>query len=337
LTESGLAAAANAFREGSRSFAGAARLFDPRVRRSATLLYAWCRYCDDLVDGQGLGLGAPRLAAGQSVLDDMLAQTRAALLGRPRAGTPYEGLAEVVARHAIPPRYPMDLVAGFAMDVRGTRYDTLADTLTYCYHVAGTVGVMMALVMGVRDEETLDLACDLGIAFQLTNIARDVGDDAEAGRVYLPRDWLLADDVDPAGLADPAGRRGVERTVARLLDEADLYYASARVGITRLPLRSALAVGAAWEIYRAIGVAVRRRGCAAWDRRAATSGRDKLRLAAAGVLRALVGRFMVIEPAIRRGSLWSRASLPNGSPVMIKRQRPDRRFGTLETREIRNG
>ena len=90
----------------------------------------------------------------------------------------------------MPHRYPLEHLDGFVMDVEGREYHTLTDTVEYCYHVAGVVGVMMAYIMGVRDEPTLDRATDLGLAFQLTNICRDVVEDAEVGRVYLPLDWL---------------------------------------------------------------------------------------------------------------------------------------------------
>ena len=301
-----LHAAEAALRQGSRSFAGASCLFDARVRRSATLLYAWCRHCDDLVDGQSLGRNGPAPAAAAGILDEIRRETRAALGGRPRPGTPYEGLAEVVLRHGIPVRYPLDLVEGFAMDVQGRRYETLSDTIVYCYHVAGAVGVMMALVMGTRDEETLDRACDLGIAFQLTNIARDVADDAAAGRVYLPRRWLLEDGVAPESLAGADGTAPAGRTIGRLLDAADRYYASASAGIGRLPLRSALAIAAAREIYRAIGVKAREASSAAHGGRVSTTRAEKLALGAAGCVKGLA-LFAAPPASPRPDGLWTRS------------------------------
>ncbi len=112
----------------------------------------------------------------------------------------------------------MDHLDGFVMDVEGREYRTLTDTVEYCYHVAGVVGVMMAYIMGVRDEPTLDRATDLGLAFQLTNICRDVVEDSEVGRVYLPRDWLAEAGVPIDGIADPVNRDGVFEVVRRILD-----------------------------------------------------------------------------------------------------------------------
>ncbi|MEQ1695350.1 MAG: phytoene/squalene synthase family protein, partial [Hyphomicrobiaceae bacterium] len=176
---------------GSKSFAGAARLFSPEVRASAYMLYAWCRHCDDAIDGQELGFNSAGAAgvASAATLAALRKNTIAAIEGG--ASEPiFLALQTVAAKHQIPAVYPLDLIEGMAMDVRGQEYRALQDTLTYSYHVAGCVGVMMAMIMGVRDPATLQRACDLGLAFQLTNIARDVAADASVGRVYLPGDWL---------------------------------------------------------------------------------------------------------------------------------------------------
>ena len=154
--------------KGSKSFAGAARLFAPKVRDDAYMLYAWCRHCDDVIDGQDLGFAA---AATDSLsvderLADLKAKTVAAVEGE--ADEPvFIALSRVVAKHRMDRRYPLDLLDGFAMDARGHTYFTLDDTVLYSYHVAGVVGVMMAIIMGVRDTPTLNRASDLGIAFHL--------------------------------------------------------------------------------------------------------------------------------------------------------------------------
>jgi phytoene synthase len=275
-----------AIQQGSKSFALAARLFAPRTREGAILLYAWCRHCDDVTDEQALGFRTGQRSADRA--EDRLAslerETRRALAGEAVEGPAFAALQEVVRRHRIPERHPLDHLKGFSMDVEGVRYETLDDCCRYCYHVAGVVGVMMAYVMGARGEDTLDRASDLGLAFQMTNIARDVMDDAEAGRVYLPEDWLREAGVPPAEIARPEHRPAVHAVTERLLDEAERYYASAQVGLARLPLRSAWAVATARRVYRDIGRLVRERGAGAWERRASTGkGRKILQaLAAAG-------------------------------------------------------
>jgi len=156
------------------------------------------------------------------------------------------------------------------MDVEGRTYRTLQDTLLYAYHVAGVVGVMMAQVMGVHDIATLRRASDLGLALQLTNIARDVIEDAKVGRLYLPAEWLGAVAEHPTVVTDPANRAVVFAATERLLVEAEHYYASARWGLKDLDFRSAWAVAAARGVYRQIGLTVRAAGPAGMDRRAST-------------------------------------------------------------------
>ena len=172
---------------GSKSFAAASRLFAPATREGAVLLYAWCRHCDDLIDGQHLGRGiGDRPATPRVILARLRDQTCAVFRGETPTDPAFAAFAAVVRRHEIPEDYALAHLDGFAMDVEGRVYQRFDDTLEYCYRVAGVVGLMMAHVMGVRRPDILDRACDLGIAFQLTNIARDVIEDAVIGRIYLP-------------------------------------------------------------------------------------------------------------------------------------------------------
>jgi phytoene synthase len=266
--------------QGSKSFAMAARLFDRRTRARAMLLYAWCRHCDDQIDGQELGLPQrqPDRALQEERLQALHRQTRSAMAGEAQQGAAFQSFQRVVSECDIPARYPLELLDGFAMDVRGERYRNLNDTLRYCYHVAGTVGAMMACAMGVTDYATLVRGIHLGIALQLTNIARDVMDDASVGRLYLPADWLEEAQVtpEPASVLEEPDR--VAHVVRRLLDAAEPYYASARHGVVRLPYRSAWAVNAAARVYREIGSLVRRRGSEAWSTRTSASNGRKLTL-----------------------------------------------------------
>lgn len=272
-------------RKGSKSFAAAARLFAPAMRADAVQLYAWCRHCDDVIDGQHLGF-----AAGPEVREspeDRLARLRddtAAALRGTATDEVFAAFGDVMLRHAVPARYPFEHLDGYAMDVAGRRYETVEDTLDYCYGVAGTVGIMMAHLMGVRDEAVLGRACDLGLAFQLTNIARDVVEDAEAGRVYLPESWLDEAGIPIHGLAGGHHRAALAGVARRLVATAEPFYDSALLGLCALPFRAAWAIATARRVYRAIGVEVVRRGPAAWDRRVSTSGLAKLGHVMAGAL-----------------------------------------------------
>lgn len=272
------AQAAETIAKGSQSFATAARLFDPVTREGALLLYAWCRHCDDVVDDQHLGFN--REVAGPGTPEERIAAlerlTRQAFAGETLEDPNFRALQRVARRHGLPLSLALAHLDGFRMDVEGRRYRTIEDTLDYCHHVAGVVGTMMSMVMGAREALTLQRAADLGLAFQLTNIARDIVPDALAGRLYLPADWLAEVGLDPDGVALPENRGKVAILAARLVALAEPYYASARIGIDALPRRSAWAVATAHGVYRAIGTEVVRRGDRAWDRRVSTSRAEKL-------------------------------------------------------------
>ncbi|WP_182086748.1 phytoene/squalene synthase family protein [Aureimonas sp. ME7] len=270
---------------GSKSFAAAARLFDAPTRESVTMLYAWCRHCDDVVDGQDAG-SAVRSDDGRPVAERIAGLRRDTALafdGRPDGLHPaFAALAAVIARHAIPRHDADEHLAGFAMDGEDRAYETLDELMLYCWRVAGVVGVMMARIMGVRDEAVLDRASDLGLAFQLTNIARDVVDDARAGRIYLPREWLRDEGLAPGDLADPARNAAVFRLQRRLVLAAEPYYASARIGVASLPPRSAWAVGTALDVYRRIGSKLVTRGAEGVGTRVSTSKGEKIAAIAKG-------------------------------------------------------
>ncbi len=284
--------AATSLRDGSKSFHGAARLLPPGMREDAMLLYAWCRYCDDVIDGQRMGFpGEAPAEPIEARLAQLRQRTLEALEGRPE-GLAFEALARVARRHSMSPQHPLDLIAGFEMDAVERRYETIEDTLDYCYHVAGVVGVMMAIIMGVRDAATLHRAADLGIAFQLTNICRDVRGDAAIGRVYLPADLLA---------------KGEAEAVAALLALAEAYYESALIGLRRLPFKAAWGIAAARRIYREIARLVAARG---YETRAIVS---KPRKAASAVL-ALGDAAPALwgaggAPARPRQGLWTKPDL----------------------------
>lgn len=290
-------------REGSRSFALASRLFDQPTRERAWLLYAWCRHCDDVCDGQTLGHDARAVADPAERLTLLMAGTQAALDRRPTGESAFDGLGLVAAECSLPRHFLHDHLRGFAMDLEGWRPETEQDLLAYCYHVAGVVGCLMALVMGVDpgDEETLDRASDLGIAFQLANIARDVVDDQRVGRCYLPAAWLRELELDEATLADPDKRDRLAIAARRLVALAAPYEQSGRIGAAALPFRARWAVLAAAGIYGSIGRHVAARGSRAWDRRVALSSAEKI-----GWAFKALGQTLRPRTGSGRQGLWTR-------------------------------
>ena len=297
-------AARDSIARGSKSFAMASKLFDRETRERAWLLYAWCRACDDIVDGQDHGHGATAVSDAEARVVLIAEKTTAALAGRVVGDMPFDALRVVAAETGLPPRFAHDLVAGFRLDAEDWRPRSEDDLYRYCYHVAGAVGCMMAVVMGVdpADEDTLDRACDLGLAFQLANIARDIEEDDRIGRCYLPVEWLVEMDIPPGQHMKPPFRDRLVVLARRLADRAALHEASARVGAAKLPPRARWAVLAAAGIYGDIAREVAARGAHAWDHRASTSKAAKL----GWVAKAAVAARRPVRETPRDPRLWTR-------------------------------
>jgi len=261
-------------KKGSKSFALASRVLPPALRDDASMLYAWCRFCDDVIDGQEMGHGqlADYKTGQKQRLAFLKKATQDVLTGKPTDNPVFAGLARVVKTHEIDHRHPFDLLKGFEMDAEDRVYKTVDDI----------------------DDATLDRASDLGLAFQLTNISRDVVDDARAGRVFIPQDLLKKHGapIDAHELVNSDNWPAAYRAALEQLDIAEAYYRSAKVGIKALPFRCAWAISAALAVYREIGEMLRRRGPEAWAGRVSASKGKKLGLAigAAG-------------PAIRRANV----------------------------------
>lgn len=264
----------------SKSFALASRLLGRRLRDQTVVVYTWCRRADDAIDEHARGDGD----AGTEAMARLRRELASAYAGT--ASDPVlAAFGEVARARAIPRHYPDELLAGMALDAADTRYATVDDVVRYGWHVAGTVGLMMAHVFGVTDDDALVHAAHLGIAMQLTNICRDVGEDWTRGRLYLPDDLLahhgargLAGDL--GGPLPGSAIQPIACTVADLLALADRYYRSGDRGVRRLPWRAAAAVLAARRIYAAIGTRLARTGHDATAGRAVVSSHVKLGLVA---------------------------------------------------------
>jgi len=310
-----VATAQESIARGSKSFAAASRLFDRRTRERAWLLYAWCRRCDDIADGQDHGHGMTLVDDAPARLERLSAMTETALAGNWVGDPAFDALRLVAAETKLPPQFARDLIAGFTLDAEDWRPRSQEDLYLYCYHVAGAVGCMMAVVMGVSpdDEATLDRACDLGMAFQLANIARDIEEDDRVGRCYIPLDWLAEMDIPPGEHMKPPFRPRLAVLASRLADRAAAFEASARLGTPKLSFRSAWAVLAAAGIYGAIGRDVAALGEHAWDRRVSTSAAAKIAMIARAAVEALRRRTL-FSPVPRDPSLWTRPRAPAPAP-----------------------
>ena len=257
-----------AIRTGSLSFHAASKLLPATVRDPALALYAFCRLADDAVDDSDDK--APAVLGLRDRLDLVYA-------GRPRNAPADRAFAAVVEDFEMPRALPEALLEGLAWDAFGRRYDSFSDLLTYCARVASAVGAMMCVLMRVRAADALARACDLGLAMQLTNIARDIGEDARAGRLYLPLNWMQEAGISVDGfMAKPAFSPELRQLTQRLLTEADGLYRRSEAGISALPLRCRPGIYAARHVYAGIGGAVARQGYDSITRRGRTSGWQKL-------------------------------------------------------------
>ncbi|MEM8810974.1 MAG: phytoene/squalene synthase family protein [Pseudomonadota bacterium] len=259
-----------AIRNGSRSFHAASKLLPAKVRDPAYVLYAFCRLADDAVD-----LNDRKDAAVLSLaerLDKVYA-------GEPRDDPVDRAFTDLVQSYDMPRALPEALLEGLSWDALEHRYQTLSDLRAYSARVASAVGAMMCVLMDVRGRDALARACDLGVAMQLTNIARDVGEDAAAGRLYLPLDWMEEAGLDPDGfLAKPSMSPALAGVVRRLLREADRLYQRAESGVSSLPRRCRPGILAARHIYAHIGRHIAASGYDSLHRRARTSTVEKLEL-----------------------------------------------------------
>jgi 15-cis-phytoene synthase len=236
-TPADLAHCRQMIRQGSKSFHMASLLLPSVYREQARALYGFCRMADDLVDQAA----TPRSAV--KALSDRLDHIYA---GNPSDDPTDRAFADVVHRFAIPRAVPDALIEGFAWDAEGKHYKSLSDVTAYGVRVAGTVGVMMSLIMGERRPNALARAIDLGVAMQFSNIARDVEEDAGLKRIYLPASWLVEKGGDKASAA------------SRLVDEAETIYHRAEAGIAMLPRSCRASINAARLLYREIGLEAKR-------------------------------------------------------------------------------
>lgn len=263
---------------GSRSFYNASLILPRSMRDPAYALYAFCRLADDEIDHAETGDEAGALERLRLRLDAIYA-------GTPRSIAADRAFARVVRDYGMPRALPEALLDGFAWDAEGRTYETISEVRAYGARVAGAVGAMMTVLMRSRDAMVMARATDLGVAMQLTNIARDVGEDARAGRLYLPRQWMREAGIDPdAWLAAPCHSEALGHVVCRVLDEADRLYGRSRAGIGQLPVGCRTGMWTAQLLYAEIGREVRRRNGNSVDGRAVVTGRRKLALLAWAVL-----------------------------------------------------
>lgn len=292
-------------RVGSKSFFLATWLLPGWMRGPSLALYSFCRKADDDVDEGDEAGAANRLARLSQRLQDSYA-------GNPADTSVDRAFSACVRAFEIPREIPEAMLEGFRWDIERTQYHTYSHMVSYCSRVASTVGAMMTVVMGGRCAIMFARAFDLGVAMQLTNIARDVGEDARNGRIYVPEDWLREEGVDPKELlANPTFTPALGRAVERMLARADFLYDRSDSGISMLPRPCRPAIRAARLIYCEIGNEVRRRGLDSVSSRAVVTKKTKIILALQAMLEMVrPDRPVILDPVLAECDYLLQSLLP---------------------------
>lgn len=261
-----------------RSFYLASRLMGQPYRKRATLLYAFCRHLDDLVDEE------PNKAIAKAKIE----QLRTMLISGNSTDSVVLRLNKLINSIDVPVEVVNTLIEGVESDLALSQIKSEAELLQYAYRVAGTVGLMMSHILDVKDQAALSFAIDLGIAMQLTNIARDVGEDARLGRVYIPASWLP--DSTPQSITNPSPAEAtvLSQATQRILLLAERYYRSGNQGLHFLPLKSRFSITVASILYSEIGKVIKQQGYCSYKSRAVVGPIMKFKCVMQGIMKVIV-------------------------------------------------
>ena len=265
-----------------RSFYLASRLMGQPYRKRATLLYAFCRHLDDLVDEE------PNKAIAKAKIE----QLRTMLISGNSSDSVVLRLTKLINSIDVPIEVVNTLIEGVESDLSLSQIKTEAELLQYAYRVAGTVGLMMSHILDVKDQAAHPFAIDLGIAMQLTNIARDVGEDARLGRVYIPASWLP--DSTPQSITNPSPAEAalLSQATQRILTLADSFYRSGNQGLHYLPFKSRFSITVASILYSEIGKVIKRQGYCSYKGRAVVSPIMKCKCVMQGMIKAIISAIL---------------------------------------------
>ena len=276
--------------KGSHSFYAASKVLPKKIRDSAIVLYSFCRIVDDSID---------ETSSKDKALKELFKRLDAVYEGIPQNNPSDRCFSRLVKFYEMPKQLPLALLEGMDWDTREKEYKTLSELRAYCARVASTVGVMMCVLMRVRDKDILARACDLGVAMQLTNIVRDIGEDARNGRLYIPLDWMAKYGLDKKQfLKKPKTSRELGLIAKRLLEEARRLYKRSESGLFGLPTSCQPGIYAARYIYEGIGKHIEAVQYDSINRRAKTSGSEKITLLAFSFLKTFTSKISPVSAVV---------------------------------------
>lgn len=256
----------------SKSFFFSSQILPKEKRWDTFALYSFCRYADNIVDN-------PRKRADAELFDELASLSREIQIAYRRGESEHPVLKpfiRVAARRGIPIEYVLDLLDGVKMDLLKNRYESFADLYEFAYRVAGVVGLMMTFVMGFQKKEALVYAEKLGIAMQLTNILRDVQEDKNMNRIYLPLQELKQFGLTEDDIMNERFSEKMYQFMKFQVDRANRYFDEAQPGIAMLDRDSQFAIYSAGKIYRGILEQIEKRGYNPFLGRAFITQRKKM-------------------------------------------------------------
>ena len=232
----------------SKSFFMSTKLLPRKFRMAVYGLYGFCRYIDNLID-------QPRSRSSVEILNEVEA-FREELKIASRSGESEHPIISayihVAKEYGIPLVYPLELLTGVSMDVKHKRYKSFDELYQFCYRVAGVVGVMMTFILGYENDDAFEYAVKLGVAMQLTNILRDIKEDKDNSRIYLPLEELHEFNVSEHEILHEKFTPCLKKLMVFSAERAHQYYEEAKPGINMLKKDSRFAIIAASRIYRGI-------------------------------------------------------------------------------------
>ena len=293
---------------GSKTFSLASLFFSSQTYRDVSRLYSWCRACDDITDGSVLGFDQDARGLPIERVDLIWEKTLQAIQAPQLKNDPeFEAFGSLLRDYKIPLIYAQDLIEGMRHDALHRTCKTQEDLFLYCYRVAGVVGLMMTHLIGIKSSRALKNAVSLGIALQLTNILRDIGDDFRVGRLYLPTDWLDDLLIPHDEIMDTPHRECMLFIMRRLQVEAYRHYQIGLEGLIDLPFRAALAVSVAACNYQMIGDRVLELAPHSLKTRTLLSRWDRVKATSRGiglVLLSLPHRLRDRRPLVKITEIW---------------------------------
>ncbi len=259
----------HSIKKNSKSFYFASLFLKKKTFIKAAQLYEFCRYIDDIADSD------KKNSSKRELLISIKNQLEKKIKIKSKR---VKDIEVFFKENKLSLNHFLELINGVTDDTFRVRIKNEAELINYSYKVAGTVGLIMCKILGARHKHSYNFAIDLGIAFQLTNIARDITEDAKLGRVYLPQTWLK---IEPSSILDLSEKNRIRlySTTKKLLDLAEQYYNSAISGLSYLPHRSRISVLIALKVYRAIGLKIKNNDYNSIDNRAVVSFKEKILVA----------------------------------------------------------